>query len=780
MKAKRFLSALLTLCILFTATLSQSCVSAEGEVLKDVYMDKTVYTEGDIITINTINWVASDKDFIRIFNKVAFNGNHNDYVADTSGNWGKSSYTVSTEGWDPGEYQLKAFENSGWTVIKEIDFTVKADKKVSMDKTSYTAEDTITVTTQNWSSSVKEYIRIYKTPVTEYDSGVLADTHSTVWGKNEYKFYPTNWESGEYQLIAFDGGSGWNVINKINFTITEPERGAYTVSGDTLTFNKETAIEFSKVKPEEKEGKLFIGWTGSDGEPANSNIAYTAGTVLTAKYIDFNAEDAVDFKIVDTSLRSDFSTGLRFTVEQSNALYSALPNAGEYGIAVLPSVILNENGWAELTLDGEYTYNDNSFSTMAVKADRIYETESDRIRYTALIKGIDGEKLLRQYTVRGYIKYTDLNGVSRVLYTDYASANPYAVAKTELEKTDISADLKALCSEIVNYVKACYSNKYDGLEKLTVTGSADNLNGYIYQLGQNGLYVRDVVINAGLAEDVEIIQLSDLHFNYINAKDKEERNPTVMSTADMRDLGRNASTVSQARAAVDFARKSDAVVVTGDIFDYLSWGGIELMYKEVWDIIPDTLMSVGNHEYLQKMLGVHNETLSADERWGILDKVWKHDVNYASKIVGGKVMLIQLNNGEGKFYEEQIAPLTADIALAREKGYTVLLFMHQTLNTGNPAEASVAPIGRNDTGNINFYTGEIGNSSADSATLSVCGLIKSSADVIKGVFNGHMHSDYYTEIIAADKNGNSAVIPQYTSTGGFYETGHVIKITVTD
>ncbi len=778
MKAKRFLSALLCICMLFTASLSEACVFAEDEAIKDVYIDKTVYTEGDIITISTVNWVASDRDFIRIFNKATFNGNHNDYVADTSGNWGKSSYTVSTEGWDSGEYQLKVFKNSDWTVIKEIDFTVKADKKVSMDKTSYTTEDTITVTTKNWTS--KEFIRIYKTPVSGYDSGVLADTHSTVWKKEEYKFYPTNWESGEYQLIAFDNGSNWPVINKINFTITEPTLGAYTVSGDTLTFNKETAIEFSRVKPEEKKGKLFIGWTDSDREPADPDIAYTAGTVLTAQYIDFNAEDTVDFKIVDTTLRSEFSAGLRFTVEQSNALYSALPDAAEYGALVLPSDILNENNWAELTIDGEYTYNDTVYKTLAVKADRIYETESDRIRYTALIKGIDGEKLLRQYTVRGYIKYTDLNGVSRVLYTDYASANPYAIAKAELEKTDISAEIKALSEEIVAYVKAYYSDKYDGLDKITVTGSADNLNGYIYQLGENGLYVRDVVINAGLDEAVEIMQLSDLHFNYLNAKDWEERNPTVLSSYDMRDLGRNASTVSQARAAVDFARKSDAVVVTGDIFDYLSWGGIELMYKEVWDIIPDSLMSVGNHEYLQRMLGVHNETLSAEERWGILDKVWKHDVDYASRVVGGKVMLIQLNNGEGKFYENQIEPLTKDIALAREKGYTVLLFMHETLNTGNPAEASVAPIRKNDSGNINFYTGEIGNSKADSATLSVCGLIKSSADVIKGVFNGYMHSDYYTEIIATDKDGNSAVIPQYTSTGGFYDTGHVIKITVTD
>ncbi len=79
---------------------------------------------------------------------------------------------------------------------------------------------------------------------------------------------------------------------------------------------------------------------------------------------------------------------------------------------------------------------------------------------------------------------------------------------------------------------------------------------------------------------------------------------------------------------------------------------------------------------------------------------------------------------------------------------------------------------------LNCYTGQVGGSNADSATASVYSLITNNADVIKGVFNGHQHNDYYTEIVAKTSSGDAAVIPQYTLTGGFYNNGSAINITV--
>jgi hypothetical protein len=60
-------------------------------------------------------------------------------------------------------------------------------------------------------------------------------------------------------------------------------------------------------------------------------------------------------------------------------------------------------------------------------------------------------------------------------------------------------------------------------------------------------------------------------------------------------------------------------------------------------------------------------------------------------------------------------------------------------------------------------------------------LIRQSADVIKGVFCGHRHSDFYTEILGIDQNGapNQKVIPQYILTATVYDDrGHMMKITI--
>lgn len=751
---------------------------AEG--LKVASLDKTSCYETDIITVTTKNWSVDDGDFLAVYDSsVTDITSDTAAVYSTKDNPGQASYSINTTGWQAGSYRLVAFDSGDYTAayIADITFTVNVNKKVKMDKESYTTDDVITVTTQNWSATGKEFIRIYKAPASDFRVGVLADTHSTVWGKDTYKFYPYKWEPGTYELIAFEYND-WKIINKFTFTVTEPDSGAYTIDGATLTVNEEIALDLSKVDPEELEGKLFIGWSDAEGNPAVNNQTLAAGTVLTAQYIDYNAEDDVDFKVVDTEVRTEISTGLRFTVEQSNALYESLPSVAEYGIAVLPSDILNNNSWAELTLDLEYVYGDNTFTATDVKAEKLYATETDRIRYTACITDIGDEKLMRQYTVRGYIKYTDLNGVERVLYTDYASANMYATARADLKAEGLSADKQAVLEDMIAAAEAIQAEKYD-VDKITVTGSANDLTSYVYQLGTGGIYVREAVINAGLDAPIEIVQLSDLHFNYLNARDYAEKNPTVLSTADMRTLARNGSSAANARAAVDYARTADGVVVTGDIFDYLSWGGVELMYKEVWDIIPDALLTVGNHEYLQKMLGVMPESLTADERWGILESVWKHNIYYSSKVIDDKVMLIQLNNGEAKFYESQIAPLTADIELARQNGYTVLVFTHEPICTGNSAESAVTPIRADSSSSaVNFYTSQVGGNGADDATKAVCSLIYSNADVIKGVFNGHMHNDYYTEISAVTASGETAIIPQYTSTGGFYNNGCAIKITI--
>ena len=118
---------------------------------KTASLDKASYSEGDTITVTTDKW--QENDFFAIYS-----GSVTDITADTEAVYsgkndpGKSSYTVSTAGWQPGEYRFVAFDSGDYSAdhIADTKFTIKQDKRATMDKTTYTTEETITVTTKNW------------------------------------------------------------------------------------------------------------------------------------------------------------------------------------------------------------------------------------------------------------------------------------------------------------------------------------------------------------------------------------------------------------------------------------------------------------------------------------------------------------------------------------------------------------------------------------------------------------------------------------------------------
>ena len=263
-----------------------------------------------------------------------------------------------------------------------------------------------------------------------------------------------------------------------------------------------------------------------------------------------------------------------------------------------------------------------------------------------------------------------------------------------------------------------------------------------------------------------------------------------MSTYEGRTWLKDAGSVPVARKVLDYARQSDLLVAAGDIFDYLSHGAIELTHKEIWRYFPSALICNGNHELYQKMQGSVAETIPMAERHAWLDSVWKHDRTYTSRVLKNKVMAIQLDNGLNTFNTTQATKLNADLEIARAKGYTVLLFMHIPLLTNNPAEESLAPIRCDDyTASEDFYKNSGGNLCVKPSDLGtgnakdqVYSLITNNGDIIRGVYNGHFHCDFYSEIVAKTADGKDTVIPQYTVTGSIYEkdgaSGHVLKITV--
>lgn len=307
------------------------------------------------------------------------------------------------------------------------------------------------------------------------------------------------------------------------------------------------------------------------------------------------------------------------------------------------------------------------------------------------------------------------------------------------------------------------------------------------------LCVREISIDSGKGGgETVIVHLTDLHYKDCTQKDLAD--PVLASTYEHRWAFDTSYTVPNARSALDYADRlsPSQIVITGDALDYLSEGSLELLKREVWDRYRDAdgkvrrvLVTLGNHEPLRQMQGTVDETVPLEDRIRLLEERWEHDIYYESRVLDEKVMVIGIDDssrydaGNPGFYDFQIEPLRRDIKLAREKGYVVLIFCHVPLATrkeeDKQVEASV--IGDKNGRFADLCHGGVGPWCSDAAR-TVYELICSSADVVKGVFCGHDHNDYYCELDASTPSGERTVIPQYILVGTPYQKGHVFKITV--
>lgn len=318
----------------------------------------------------------------------------------------------------------------------------------------------------------------------------------------------------------------------------------------------------------------------------------------------------------------------------------------------------------------------------------------------------------------------------------------------------------------------------------TIKGSPDDLNTWIGKYS-NGAFIREAHVQSKKTNTppVEIVMLNDTHYNYVNKRDEEEQNPSVMSTRQYRTWLRNGASVGVINRCMDFARHADQTIIAGDVLDYLSWGCQQLTVENLFRKDVNLLACLGGHDTTRVMQGKVGDPTSYASRRQLLDNFWPHDITYVSRILKDKVLAIVMDNGASRFWQSQIAPFKADIQKARDNNLIVLIFVHEPLCTRNPNETDLPPIRRNDPYNYNYKDHFAGRPQSDAHTLAVYDMIVSNADIVKAVFCGHMHSDYYTEIIASYKDADGktvdTVIPQYVHTGSIYDgTGHVFRITV--
>ncbi|MBQ8814418.1 MAG: metallophosphoesterase [Lachnospiraceae bacterium] len=321
----------------------------------------------------------------------------------------------------------------------------------------------------------------------------------------------------------------------------------------------------------------------------------------------------------------------------------------------------------------------------------------------------------------------------------------------------------------------------------TITGSPEHPGTHVFRFTDSGIIARRAFIETKKGgEELNLLQLTDIHLSNLNLRDFEEKNPVVLSTYDGRRSSFNREDVFRnLDRLMPLAPLFDRTFVTGDVIDYLTWGAVEYIKRYLYDRHPEILLVPGGHDVSRKCQGKVDDPSSLESRQEILKTVWKQDLYYHSEVLADKVMLVLLNNGENRYYSHQTEKLKADIQRARQENLVILIFQHEPLCTRNESEKSVVPLRVSQTPiPRDYHNGRIfiGNTqTTGEESMEMYRLITESADVIKAVFCGHMHNEVYTEIVGWDKTGDIAqrvMIPQYILDAAAYDKGHMLMITI--
>lgn len=306
-----------------------------------------------------------------------------------------------------------------------------------------------------------------------------------------------------------------------------------------------------------------------------------------------------------------------------------------------------------------------------------------------------------------------------------------------------------------------------------------------YKLKQSGQIIGEVNLKLGLGgERIEIAQITDVHLNYCfpDALEDDE----VLHTKQCRHWLSGGESARSIIKAMDVGEYCDQTVVTGDILDYLSAGAQYLTERLIFERDPKVICALGGHDATKEMETGEKDKLSEEEILAILKSFWIHDIFYYSKTLKDKVIVVGLNNGtSNRYFSHQIENLKKEIEKARKENKYILIFQHEPISTGKPEDCEVEPIFpiNSEKPRIeNFYnTHMCGPGMKDDISKEMYRLITGNADVIKGIFCGHLHSSYYTEIKAFDPiAGNDTYIPQIVALGNPYfgHIGNVMRIII--
>ena len=274
-------------------------------------------------------------------------------------------------------------------------------------------------------------------------------------------------------------------------------------------------------------------------------------------------------------------------------------------------------------------------------------------------------------------------------------------------------------------------------------------------------------------------QITDIHINTVNESDMRDKE--IADTFIHRKWGAGGEHIPAFYTALEIAKDFDRIILTGDILDFYSSEGARIT-AEVFEKYKNIRACVGGHDLTLEMETQNENMRSREERYALLEKFWPNNVHYFSETLEDKVTLVVLDNNtelwmeeKEMFDENQYEHLKKDIESARNNGRIILMFMHEPMYSGKKETVTDLYDGRTTT--LRTVLPKEGT-----VSRKVYDLITSSADVIRGIFFGHEHSDFDIEIPAGFYRDGEFVkrnIPAHCLTSNAYgKDGHVVKITV--
>ncbi len=319
-------------------------------------------------------------------------------------------------------------------------------------------------------------------------------------------------------------------------------------------------------------------------------------------------------------------------------------------------------------------------------------------------------------------------------------------------------------------------------EFVNAYGNEKDSKYHILMFKDSGVRARYLTVKSQKkGEKVNIMFITDTHLNRISQADLSEANPAVMASIESRKWCKNEASLPMLKNVMQYADRFDALALGGDNIDYVTLGSLDCLKETVFDVYKKPLVAVlGGHDLTRTMENSTKDPDSANIKT-LLGRYWPHDVNYYSTVVKDRVMLIGLE-ANGRYLAEQKDKLAADIEKARKENLVIFIFEHEPIATNNEAQREVKAFGTTETASIGYRYGIGGK--ADKGKVdsnAVYELVTSSADVIKGIFCGHEHYDFYSEIKASYNDGDKKVetfIPQYTLRSNAYGDGAIFAITV--